>query len=225
MNEIISGTYVDYDLIVGKGRIWIVNDSNEIQINKATIEKYEIVDTSSSTTSQTTTTSEGTSRKGTKSMVGRAIVGGVLLGGIGAVVGAGTAKNKTKSVSKGTTTSTTTRQFKILVTFKDSTQALLHLDEAGYDILLVAVFAEPYETIQELMKANEAAKKAQAEAGKKAMIKFFKFVVCPIIYLILFVKLPVPIFLLTIVGAGWLIYKRINKKVKRNNEKSNNTSV
>lgn len=224
MNEIISGTYADYDLIVGNGRLWIFNDSNEVQINKTTIEKYEIVDTTTTTTSNTTTTSKGKSRKSTKSMAGRAIVGGVLFGPVGAIVGAGTAKRKNQTVSNGTTTATMEREFKILVTFKDNTQALLELDEEGYDNLLVAIFADPYETIQEIIKASEEAKKAQAEIGKKNMIKFLKFVVCPIIWLVLFIKLPIPILLLTIVGAGWLIYKGI-KIAKRKKTKGNSTSV
>lgn len=222
MNEVISGTYVDYDLVVGHGRLWIVNDSNEVQINKATIEKYEIIDTTSITTSETTSTSRGTSRKGTKSMVGRAIVGGVLFGPVGAVVGAGTAKNKNKSVSKGVTTSTSEREFKVLVSFKDNTQALLQLDEIGYENLLVAVFAEPYETVKEILKAQEEAKNAKLAASKKNIKRFFKFVVVPIIWLMLFVKLPIPILLLTIVGAGWFVYRLINKSKKK---KTNNSAA
>jgi hypothetical protein len=223
MNEIISGAYVDHDLIVGEGRIWIVNDTNEVQINKTTIEKYEIVDTTSITTSHSTTTSKGSSRKGTKSMAGRAIVGGVLFGPVGAVVGAGTAKNKNKSVSTGITTSTTKREFKVLVTLKDSSQALFHLDEIGYDNFLVAVFAEPYETITEILKAKAEVLKAQKEATKKVWIKFFKFVICPLIYLSLFVHYPIPILLLTVVIAGWVTYKKINKKTKKN--KTNNSAA
>lgn len=212
MNEIISGNFSDYDLIVGKGRVWIVNDSNEVQINKTTIEKYEVVDTISVTTSQSTSTTKGTSRKGTKSMVGRAIVGGVLLGPVGAIVGAGTAKKKNQSVSTGVTTQTTSREFKILVTFKDGKEALLNLDEIGYENLLAAVFAEPYESIQELLKAKK-------EAAKKRLMIFLKFVVCPIIYLILLVKITIPILLLTIAGVVWLIYKRVNKNKIRKNTK------
>lgn len=226
MNEIISGNFVEYDLIVGDGKIWFVNDENEIQINKDTIENHEIVDSTSTTTSHTTTTSKGTSRKGNKSMVGRAIVGGVLLGPVGAVVGAGTAKNKNKSVSKGITTETTKREFKILVTFKDSKQALLHLNEFGYENLLIAVFSEPYETIQEVLKAKEEAMKAKQAHFDKKMKAFLKFFVCPIVYLFLFAKFPVPIFLLTFVVAGWLIYKSVKKTVKeKKNSKSNSTSV
>jgi hypothetical protein len=222
MNEIISGTYVDHDLIVGDRRVWFVNDSNEIQINKETAEKYEVVDTTSTTTSHTTTTTKGTNRKGTKSMAGRAIVGGVLFGPVGAVVGAGTAKNKNKSVSKGVTTESTTREFKVLVTFKDGQQSLLKLDEFGYENLLAAIFAEPYETTKEILKAKEEALQKAREEGIKSWKKIFKFVIFPIIFLILFVKFPVPVFLLTIVGVAWIIYKKI---AKRKSAKSNSTSV
>lgn len=232
MNEIISGNFVDYDLIVAVGKIWIVNDDNEVQINKDTIEKYDIVDSTSTTTSHTTTNTTGKSRKSTKSMAGRAIVGGVvgsiIPGGglIGAAVGAGTAKNKKKSVSKGTTTETTTREFKILVTFKDDKQALLELDDYGYKSLLVAVFSEPYETIKDILKANEEALKAKQAADKKKMMGFLKFFVCPILYLILFVKVPVFTVILTAVGAAWLMYRSIKKtKKEEKNTKSNNTSV
>ncbi|MEH7503304.1 hypothetical protein V7152_15045 [Neobacillus drentensis] len=226
MNKIISGNYIGHDLVVNYGKIWILNGENEVQINKDTIEKHEIVDSTSTTTSHTTTNTKGTSRKGTKSIAGRAIVGGVLLGPVGAVVGAGTAKNKTKSVAKGTTTETTTREFKILVTFNDGKQALLELDDYGYENLLIAVFSEPYETYNDILKANADALKVKQAAFKKKMIRFLKFVVCPIAYLILFVKLPVPIFILTVVGAGWLIYKVIKKTIKKvKNFKGNSSSV
>lgn len=106
---------------------------------------------------------------------------------------------------------------------KDGKRALLHLNEFGYDNILIAVFAEPFETIDDLLKANAEALKIKQEASRKSMIKFFKFVVCPIFYLFLFAKFPVPIFLLTIVGAGWLIFKSIKKTAKK--AKSNSTSV
>ena len=140
---------------------WIYNEQKEVQINRETIEKYEVIDTIETTTAHTTSSSKGTSRKGTKSLAGRAIVGGVLFGPVGAVVGAATAKNKNKSTTQGTTVETSTREFKVSVTFKDGSQVLLHLDEVGYDNLLVAVFSDPY--IEHRAYSNELAEQKRLE--------------------------------------------------------------
>lgn len=204
MNTILSGTFTGYRLIIRNGKIWIVNRLNEVQINKSTIEKYEIVDTINTTISRSTTATKGTSRKSTKSMAGRGIVGGVIFGPVGAVVGAATAKNKNQSVSEGVTTEKTTREFKVLVSFQDGKEALLRLDELGYENFLAATYAEPYETIK--------------ESTKKSWIRFFKFM-AGLIYLSLLVNHPIPMLSLTVVVAGWLIYKRIDKNRKIKNDK------
>src|SRR5947208_3466735 len=99
MNRIISGTYVNFELAGNGGCIWLYNNENEVQINRKSIEKYEVIDSTSVTITNTTGNTVGTSRKSTSSMAGRAIVGGVLFGPVGAVVGAGTAKNKQKGRS------------------------------------------------------------------------------------------------------------------------------
>lgn len=208
MIKMISGSFPHYNLIARSGKIWITNKVNEVQINKYTIEKYEIVDTINSTISRITTATKGTNRKSTKSMAGRGIVGGVIFGPVGAIVGAATAKNKHRSVSNGVTTERTAREFKVLVTFIDGKESLLHLDDIGYENFLAATYAEPYETIR--------------ESTKKSWIRFFKFV-AGLIYLALLVNHTIPVLLLTVIGSGWLIYKRFNKN--RKTKKFNDTSM
>jgi hypothetical protein len=216
MNTIISGNYVGFELAGSYGKVWLVGDNKEVQCNKGTIEKYEVLNTTSVTKSHTTSNTKGKTRKGTTSMAVRGVVGGVLFGPVGAIVGAGTAKNKSKSTIHGTTVETTDRTFTVSVYFKDGTQALLKLDDVGYENLLIAVFAEPYETYADLMKdlaENLAEKKRlEAEMSKKVLKGLFKFVVLPVVYLILISNFPTPMILLTIAGLGWFGYKSIKKR-------------
>lgn len=215
MNKIISGTYSNYQLAGGSGHIWIYNGVKEVQINRETIEKYEVIDTIVTTTANTTSTSTGTSRKGTKSLVGRAIVGGVIFGGVGAVVGAATAKNKNESTTHGTTVETSTREFKVSVIFKDHSQVLLHLDEVGYENLLVAVFSDPYIEYSAYSKELEEQKRLEDEKNTKQMKGCLKFVLLPIIWLIFVTNWPSATIVATIMLIVWiLVMKRRNKTNK-----------
>ena len=212
MNKIISGTYKNFELAGGSGHIWIYNGLKEVQINRETLEKYEVIDTIETTTAHTTSTNKGTSRKGTKSLAGRAIVGGVLFGPVGAVVGAATAKNKNKGTTQGTTVETTTREFKVSVTFKDGSQVLLHLDEVGYDNFLVAVFSDPYIEYSAYSKELEEQKRLEDERNIKQMKGCLKFFVLPIIWLILVYNYPI----VTIVSTIGLIVLKIVMKRRKN---------
>ena len=218
MNKIISGTYKNFEIAGGGGRIWIYNAQKEVQINRETIEKYEVIDTIETTTAHTTSNSKGTSRKGTKSLAGRAIVGGVLFGPVGAVVGAATAKNKNKSTTEGTTVETSTREFKVSVTFKDGSQVLLHLDEVGYDNLLVAVFSDPY--IEHRAYSMEIAeqKRLEDERNMKQMKGCMKYFALPLIWLILLYNWPIVTIVFTI---GFIVLKIVMKS-RKNKTKTNN---
>jgi hypothetical protein len=208
---------MNYEIAGGGGRIWIYNGQKEVQINRETMQKYELIDTIETKTANTTSTSKGTSRKGTKSLAGRAIVGGVIFGPVGAVVGAATAKNKNKSTTQGTTIETTTREFKVSVIFKDGSQVLLHLDEVGYDNLLVAVFSDPYIDYSSYSKQLAEQKRLEDEKNMKQFKGCLKFFVLPIVWLIFLVNWPTATIVLTIVIIILIIVlkKRKNKKQKQ----------
>lgn len=216
MNTIISGDYVGFELAGSYGKVWLVGDNNEVQCNKGTIEKYEVLNTTSVTKSHSTSETKGKTRKGITSMAVRGVAGGVLFGPVGAIVGAATGKNKSKSTTHETAVETTDRTFIVSIYFKDGTQALLKLDDVGYENLLIAVFAEPYETYADLMKGiagNLAEKKRlEAEMNKGVYKGILKFVLLPIVYIFLIAQFPTPMLLLTIAGIGWFSYKSIKKR-------------
>jgi hypothetical protein len=150
MNSMLTGDFNGHLLKIQQGgKIYLyLSNEEQVQLNRETIGQIEIIDESSMTTTNTTNFTHGTSRKGTKSMLGRAVVGSILtasVGGVvGGVVGAATAKNKINSVTSGTTTKSTSRTFKALVSFKDNRQALLQLNDYGYEQLIIAQYAPPY---------------------------------------------------------------------------------
>ena len=171
-NSILAGLNKNYNLFGTGGCIWLYSDENEMQINKETIESYKVIDTIENTVTQTTGTSTGKSRKGTTSMAVRGVVGGVLFGPVGAVVGASTAKRKSKDSTSSTSVTTATRTFKVEIAFKEGSTVLLQLDEVGYDNLLVAVYSEPYLTYKEYCANIDEEK---AENARRAMKGFGYF--------------------------------------------------
>jgi hypothetical protein len=166
-NLILAGFNKNYNLFGTGGCIWLYSDENEIQINKETIESYKVIDTIENTVTQTSGTSTGKSRKGTTSMAVRGVVGGVLFGPVGAVVGASTAKRKSKVSTSSTSVTTATRTFKVEIVFKEGSTVLLQLDEVGYDNLLVALYSEPYLTYKEYCISINEEKAENAKRAKK----------------------------------------------------------
>lgn len=211
MNRIISGTYNGFNLAGTGGKIWIYNNEKEVQINRESIEKYEVIDSKSVTITNTTGKTKGKSRTSTGSMAVRGVVGGVMFGPVGAVVGAGTAKKKQKSKTYETSKQTIEREFKVLITFKDSSVVLLQLDDLGYENLLVAVFADPYITYAEYNTALLEEKRIKDKENRESTAFIFKYIVCPIIYFKLFSVSATSILVLCAIVACRVIYKRKKK--------------
>jgi hypothetical protein len=78
MNKIISGTDNDFELVGSGGQIWIYKNEEEVQINRQSIQKYEVIDSKSVTITNTIGKTSGKSRTYTSSMAVGGGVGGVM---------------------------------------------------------------------------------------------------------------------------------------------------
>jgi hypothetical protein len=164
-NEVVAGDYQGQKIKVSRGKMIIGN----IEINKETIDHFEVMNENSSTTSFT----KGNTKKsmvgaGTKGAVGAAI-GTVIAPGIGTLIGAGagvaTSKGKTKSVTK----EVTTKEVTVAIYFTNGEQSLAKLDGEHYEKFLSASFSEP-----NTYHAKQAkAKGPRSIAGTIAWLVFF----------------------------------------------------
>lgn len=139
INQVIAGAYEGQRLKLSKGRMYI----GDIQINKESVERYEIMNEESNTTS----TTKGNTKKsmigaGAKGTVG-AVIGTAIAPGIGTLIGAGagvtTAKGKNKSVTK----EVTNKEMLIAIYFTNGQESLVKMDGQYYEVFLRGTFGEP----------------------------------------------------------------------------------
>lgn len=110
--RVISGEYEGRDISIFAGTIILMTGlMKSIEINKNTVDSYEVIDQ--------------TSRKKVTSAVGRAAVGSFLLGPVGLVAGV-SAKNK------GT--------YLIALQFKDGKRSLIEVDDKIYKAIARTLF-------------------------------------------------------------------------------------
>jgi len=112
ISSVIAGEYLGWIVKLGFGGVTLNRGFKKIQLNKSTIESYELV------------TDEH--RKSASSGIARGIVGGVLLGPVGMIGGAVSAKEK--------------GIYQIAVQFKDGDKSLLKVDKNIYNRLVQDLF-------------------------------------------------------------------------------------
>lgn len=111
-NKVIAGDYMGKDISVTFGIITIITGfMKTIEINKETVEDYEVMDESH--------------RKSATSAVGRGLVGGFLLGPVGMLAGL-------SAKSKGTHV--------VALQFKDGKKSLIEMDDKMYKALVQKMF-------------------------------------------------------------------------------------
>jgi hypothetical protein len=164
-NEVIAGDYQGQKIKVAKGRMYIGN----IEINKVTVDHFEVMNENSSTTSFT----KGNTKKsmvgaGTKGAVGAAI-GTVIAPGIGTLIGAGAGVATFKGKNKSVTKEVTTKEVTVAIYFTNGDQSLLKMDGEHYEKFLSASFSEP--NINQTKQAK--AKGTRSITGTIAWLVFF----------------------------------------------------
>ena len=111
-NRVIAGDYLNYGIVLSTKGIQIATSfTNKIDINKDTIEKYEII-------------TEEQRKSGTSAIL-RGSLGAAVLGPVGLLAGMG-AKNK------GT--------YQIAIQFKDGKKSLIQIDDKMYKVFIKTNF-------------------------------------------------------------------------------------
>lgn len=111
-NMIIAGDYKDRMLVASKNGLVIgVSFTKRVQLNKDTVEKYELI--------------EEEHRTKAMSAIGRGMVGSLVLGPVGILAGLSAKKKGTHIVA---------------VQFKDGKESLIEIDDKLYKILIRTLF-------------------------------------------------------------------------------------
>lgn len=139
INVVIAGKYQGEKIWSSKKRMFIGN----IEINKETIDHFEVINENSTTTSFTNgKTKKSMIGAGAKGTVG-AVIGTVIAPGIGTLIGAGagvaTSKGKTKSVTKEVTNKETT----VAIYFTNGDESLVKMNGKVYEQFLIRAYSEP----------------------------------------------------------------------------------
>lgn len=137
-NQVIAGDHGGQRIRLSQGRMYIGN----IDINKETVDRFEIMDESINTTSFTSgKTKKSMLGAGTKGAVG-AVVGSAF-GPVGTIIGAGAGVATSKAKNKSVTKEITTKEIMLAVYFKNGEQSLLQLDDKFYKLFLKLIFSGP----------------------------------------------------------------------------------
>ncbi|SDM16883.1 hypothetical protein [Bacillus sp. OK048] len=138
INLAVAGANEGQRIKLKKGRMFIGDN----QINKESVERYEIINEDSSITSYTTgNTKKSMVGAGTKGAVG-AVVGSVF-GPVGTLVGAAAGVTTSKAKNKSTTKEVSTKEMLVGIYFADGQESLVKMDGQYYELFLRSVFSAP----------------------------------------------------------------------------------
>jgi hypothetical protein len=196
INKVIAGAYEGQRIKMVKGRMVI----GEIQINKETVERYEIMNEDSNTTRITTgNTKKSMVGAGTKGTVG-AVIGTAIAPGIGTLIGGAAGVTTSKSKNKSTTKEVTAKEMLVAIYFVNGQESLVKLDGQYYEEFLRGTFSE---SIMQKKKQKQPKDPNRNNYALKVIGWFF----LPYIMLLVFwKKLNIKYRLL---GAGWSIISLI----------------
>lgn len=167
MNNVVAGAYEGKQIKFKKGRMFIGDN----QINKETVERYEIMNEDSSITSYTTgNTKKSMVGAGTKGAVG-AVVGSVF-GPVGTIIGGAAGVATSKAKNKSTTREVTSKEMLVGIYFADGQESLVKMDGKYYEEFLRSVFSGPLPSKQ---------KQQMDSAKNKKLLKVFGWLFVPYI--------------------------------------------
>jgi hypothetical protein len=178
INKVIAGNF-EGQLIKLKKNLMYIGD---IEINKETVDQYEIINEQSTVTTLT----KGKTKKsmvgaGAKGAVGAAI-GTVIAPGIGTLIGAGAGVSTAKSKNNSVTNEVITKDLMVAVYFVNGEQSLVKMDGTHYEKFLACCFREP----SSIPQAAKKEKKQKDSAKNNQIFKALGWVFFPYIMLLAF---------------------------------------
>jgi hypothetical protein len=177
INKVIAGDF-EGQIIKLKKNLMFIGDN---EINKETVERYEIINKQSTTTTFTKgKTTKSMIGAGTKGAVGAAI-GTVIAPGIGTLIGAGAGVSTSKKKNKSVTNEVTTKDIMVAVYFTNRMESLVKMDGIYYEKFLTCCFRPPSSIPQKVKE-----KKQKDPIKNNQVLKVLGWVFFPYIMILAF---------------------------------------